>query len=336
MKALRVSAVALLALVLAGAVITVAVDPFEVPRRAGDRAPTIDSTAFVMPDGSRLPFRAWGLAAVEEPRAIVVALHGGGYHAQWMAPLGEYLAQRNNVVTYAYDQRGHGGAPGFGDWHGAALMTEDLAHVVRLLRERHPGTAIYVAGLSFGASVVLSSVGAEAFPPVEGAILIAPGLERSDLASQALRRALGVAARLFPHATFPAPADPGTYIGEYAERSEADPLVMKEMKLHYAYAGIEYLEETVRHAPRLTVPTLVLYGRRDAINPESAVIDLFERLGGRKRLIVYPEGHHVLLWDERREVVLRDIDAWLRDHDGPLPSLRSLPPTAEEYTGTIG
>src|SRR5690606_20439407 len=169
----------------------------------GSRAAGIEDAAFVMPDGSRLPFRVWGFGggAAERPRAVMVALHGGGYHGRWMAPLGEYLAPRD-VVTYAYDQRGHGGAPGFGDWHGAVALTEDLAQVVRLLRERHRGIPIYVAGLSFGGSVVLSSVGAEAFPPVEGAILISPGLGRSDFASQAMRRTLGVAARLFPQSKF--------------------------------------------------------------------------------------------------------------------------------------
>src|SRR5690606_20698043 len=77
--------------------------------------PAIEADAFLVQDGARLPMLRW--LPQGEPWAVVVALHGMNDHKASFHLAGPHWAERG-IATYAYDQRGFGGAPGRGVWAG--------------------------------------------------------------------------------------------------------------------------------------------------------------------------------------------------------------------------
>ena len=71
---------------------------------------------FVMPDGARLPYRAW--LPDGEPSAVVLALHGmNDSRDAWEIPAPDFAAA--GVAVFSPDQRGFGDAPDRGHFAGA-------------------------------------------------------------------------------------------------------------------------------------------------------------------------------------------------------------------------
>src|ERR1700761_525785 len=94
--------------------------------------PTIETDAFLTRDGLRLPLRHWD---AEQPRAIIVALHGMSDYSEAFDLPGPYWAT-HGITTYAYDQRGFGRAPDPGVWGGADEMRADLNDAVDAWRAK--------------------------------------------------------------------------------------------------------------------------------------------------------------------------------------------------------
>lgn len=79
-------------------------------------APRLDEKNFITADGVTLPVRIWK-PTFTRPRAVLVALHGFNDYGKFFDTPGSYLANEG-IVSYAYDQRGFGGAPHRGFWAG--------------------------------------------------------------------------------------------------------------------------------------------------------------------------------------------------------------------------
>ena len=101
-----------------------AVDP---PRETAD--------AFVMPDGMRLPYRAW--LPDGDPWAVVLALHGmNDSRDAWEYPAPDFAA--HGVAVFAPDQRGFGDTAVRGYWPGTRRWWTMRATMARLLHRRYP------------------------------------------------------------------------------------------------------------------------------------------------------------------------------------------------------
>ena len=75
-------------------------------------------------DGQVLPLRKW--LPDGAVKAVILALHGFNDYSNAFEGPGEVWAHRG-IATYAYDQRGFGGAPGRGLWPGRAALAARLA-----------------------------------------------------------------------------------------------------------------------------------------------------------------------------------------------------------------
>jgi acylglycerol lipase len=119
------------------------------------QSPVLDTAGskkkIVQADGTILPLKTW--LPEGSPTAVIVALHGFNDYSNAFARPGAYWAKKKRIATYAFDQRGFGGAPYRGIWAGHATMTADLAEAVELIRKRHPGTPLFVLGESMGHSL---------------------------------------------------------------------------------------------------------------------------------------------------------------------------------------
>jgi alpha-beta hydrolase superfamily lysophospholipase len=287
-------------------------------------APALDEARLVAADGAELPLRSW-LPQAGPPDAVLIALHGFNDYSNFFDGTGRWLAARG-IASYAYDQRGFGGAPNRGLWPGSEALASDLRAAVGLVRARHPGTPLYLFGESMGGAVVMATMARFDRPAVDGIILAAPAVWGRSSMPWYQTTALWLAVHTFPWSRLTG-GNLGIVVSDNTETLKAlgrDPMVIKGTRIDAIYGLVNLMDEAMASAPRLDGRMLVLYGARDPLIPAGAMREMLERLppetADQRRLALYPEGYHMLTRDLQAETVWRDIDAWLADPDAPFPS----------------
>lgn len=308
--------------VVAGlALAVVACAPRLQPAGAPVAAPALDGERLVVADGATLPVRRW--LPDGPPKAVIIGLHGFNDYANAFDRPAAYWAARG-IATYAYDQRGFGRAPNRGIWAGVDTMVADARAMAELVRRRHPGVPLHLVGVSMGGAVAMLAITADGPPPADGAVLVAPAVWAWRHMGAVQRGALW----LFAH-TIPWYPLSGQGLRIQASDNIAmlralgrDPLVIKQTRIDTIYGLVDLMEAAFDTAPRLTVPSLVLYGGKDEVIPDGPTRDMLRSLprDAPVRVALYAKGFHMLLRDLGADSVLGDIVAWIGDRRSPLPS----------------
>lgn len=267
--------------------------------------PRLEGGYFTAADGARLPVTAH---AVSAPRAVIVALHGfNDYRTEF--DMGARCWQRHGIAVYAYDQRGFGGAPRRGVWPEPGILADDARSMISLAREAHPDTPVYLLGMSMGGAVALELAGSPNPPDIDGVILAAPAVWGWSSLNPIYRGALWLAAH-----TIPANKMTGNRLGivasdniEMLRALGRDPMIIHETRTDAVYGLVGQMERGYRAAGRVRLPVLLLYGEKDEIIPREPVEKVFAALPGAKRMLLYPDGYHMLLRDLQAANVWRDI-----------------------------
>lgn len=281
-------------------------------------AARLEAKRFVSVDGRELPYAVW---APEEPRAVVVALHGFNDYRMAFAEPARWWAEQG-VATYAYDQRGFGETAERGIWAGGEALASDARAFLRAVRARHPGLPLYLLGDSMGGAVALLALAGAEAPEVDGAILVAPAVWGGRAMNPMFRFGIWFAAHTTPwnYATGQGlrrvPSDNEAML----RRLGQDPLVIKQTRIDAVYGLTQLMGEALDAAEQVETPLLVLYGARDEIVPAAPIEELVRIAGAPVRQAIYGEGYHMLLRDLQGERVWRDVAAWIADPAAPLPS----------------
>lgn len=283
------------------------------------QVPALTQSAAIMTDGYRLPVMVW--AAEGDPEAVVLALHGfNDYRNAFQAPA-RFMATRH-ITTYAYDQRGFGETAQRGIWPGEDMLEADAATMARLLCEKYPDLPLYILGESMGGAVAINMQ--RAAPCIRGMVLAGPAVWGWQTMPFWQRNALRFAAHVTPAKTLTGKGldiTPSDNI-EMLRALGQDPLVIKETRIDTIYGLTDLMETALLSSARLATPTLVLYGEKDEIIRPDATCAMFDRLPGSPvtRLVLYPEGYHMLMRDLQANIVLQDAVAWILNQDTALPS----------------
>ncbi|WP_165982392.1 alpha/beta fold hydrolase [Dankookia rubra] len=275
-----------------------------------------------MSDGRELPYSAW--LPERAPRFVILGLHGFGDYSRNAFDIPAPAFTSHGVALYAYDQRGFGAAPNRGLWPGVPTLVADCTAVVALLAARHPGVPVFVLGESMGAAVALVLATRHPALPVVGYILSAPGVRGRASMGEVSRTALEIASRLIPAVGFSGAA-PGFSPSDNEDamrRWSRDPLTAKEFRVDLVYGLVDLMDQALDAATRFAPRALVLYGAKDRIVPPDPLRRLLATMPASpdRRVAYYREGHHLLLRDRGRAVVIGDILAWLDQPGAPLPS----------------
>jgi acylglycerol lipase len=298
----------------------VACAPVRYPANLPAGSPRLEGSLFVATDGTRLPYRAW--LPDRKPKAVIIAVHGMNDHSRAFRGPGRAWRLRG-LATYAYDQRGFGGAPHRGKWAGSQALVGDLNVFTELVKARHPGVPLFLLGSSMGGGVVLASLGEKRAPEVEGAILLAPAVWAREIMPTGNRIALWIAAHTAPgvHLTSDQIRRIPTDNRAALIQMSRDPRVIKYVRVDSLYGVTNLMDLALAAAPKVKVPILMLYGAKDQIIPLKPIVTAKNRLPvNLRRFAVYPNGWHMLLRDKQANTVYRDIQAWIADRSGPLPS----------------
>jgi acylglycerol lipase len=297
-----------------------------IPPAGAEQAPRASLTPdrFITADGVALPLRVW--LPQGSPQAVVLALHGlNDYSNAFALPAPGLTAQ--GIAVYAYDQRGFGATPQRGHWAGENAMAEDAILAARLLRQRYGDLPLYLIGESMGGAVAILAATGPAAAPVDGIILAAPAVwgrqkmnvfQRVGLWLIGQMPSMQVSQRSIPYRVQASDNIP------MLRGLGADPLVIKKTRTDMLTGVVDLMSAALARAPRLTVPTLILYGETDEIVPRDAVAEFVARLpaGARRNqhIALYSKGYHLLLRDLQAATVLADIGAWMHDPIAGLPS----------------
>lgn len=294
--------------------------PTVIPSGSPVRTPDLTADRYVAADGTALPLSVWP-AENGAPTAVILGLHGfGDYRNAWEEPA--TIWARSGITTYAYDQRGFGGSPTRGRWAGTASLAEDARAMAALVRARHPGVPLYLAGESMGGAVAL--VAAERPIDVDGLILLATAVRSRETLGPLASGGLWFFAHTIPWM----PAGPTsidykpTDNPETLEKLRSDPMMLRQPRLDMAYGLVDLMDAATLAAGKVNQPYLMLHGMGDRIvprQPVKAAIEIMPRRPG-SRLAFYRDGYHLLLRDKDGPVVAADIVAWISDHEAALPS----------------
>jgi acylglycerol lipase len=288
--------------------------------------PALTETALTTTDAETLPLRKW--LPPGEPRAVILALHGFNDYSNAFDAAAKIWA-KDGIATYAYDQRGFGGAPGRGLWPGSAALATDAVTAAGLLRAKYPGRPLYLLGESMGGAVaILAASGATGIrpAPVDGVILSAPAVWTRQSMQFAPRVALWAAVRMFPGWVLT-----GESLHVLASDNipmlialGKDPMVIKGTRVDTIHGLVDLMDRTIEAAPQLTAPTFLLYGAHDALIPSNPMREFVAKLPAdakqRDRFAYYANGYHMLLRDLEGPRVAADIASWIFDRTAALPS----------------
>jgi alpha-beta hydrolase superfamily lysophospholipase len=222
-------------------------------------------STFVASDGENIVVQDWPLDAGAPVRGVVLIVHGLGEHAGRY----DHVARKLNAWGFAvrgYDQFGHGesgGAPG--GLPSDLRLLDDLADIVDSTRIRYPQEIpLILLGHSMGGLVAGDFV-ARGIRPVEALVMSSPALDPGLSAFQKLLVAvlprvapnLRVSNGLKPQFISHDPAVVQAYLSD----ARVHDRISARLARYIAHGG----PSTVAHAPRWTVPTLLMYAGDDRL-----------------------------------------------------------------------
>ena len=279
-----------------------------------------------------------------DPAPVVIICHGAGDWKENYYELCEYLAERG-LGAFAVDLRGHGQS-------GGERFCVDMRHWVADIRaaidyvSNHPRVdcnRIAAFGLSSGGTAILEAA------LVDGRLKVLVALDatvRNSLPRSAtvILKTLLLVGRLkqwitkkplrVPLARLPMPnvaSDP-----DINRRILAHPPSLEAMRA-FPLPGAEqsFFMDTLERASKIRVPTLVLWGEDDQVDPPTTARMLYETLTCKKRLEIIPGNGHVGHLDRNRDRVFHLTSSWVWQSlsgesvsSSAVPSVRALESTA--------
>jgi acylglycerol lipase len=281
--------------------------------------PAVADGAFVMPDGVRLPYRAW--LPKGAPSAVILALHGmNDSRDAWEYPAPDFAAAGQAV--FAPDQRGFGATATRGYWAGTPGLVDDARTMAALLRARYPGTKLILMGESMGAAVLMAAATSSDPPPADGYVLIAPAVWGRAKMNIFLRATLWTAANTVPGWSLTGRGFVKVTASDNREaliRLSTDPLTLHATRVDAIHGLVDLMDTALASAPRFYAPALFLYGGKDELVPPRANEATWATLPKAATRAYYPQGYHLLLRDKGRAAAIGDILAWI-GHPDRLPS----------------
>lgn len=288
------------------------------------------------PRGASLATRTWTPQGGRKPKALVVIVHGGGWHSGYFDQLGTHLASEQIYVA-AYDQPGCGWsdpdpiAPdGFFHVDSIKDVTDDIYASVEWAKKESGDETLplFLLGESYGGVQVLAGAyeANERNVKLDGVIILG-GLIRVGkkiLPPKPVVKILLLLARYFPRMKMP--TDTGGTFDEafgdkrWADVARDDDKVTVSMKctLGMAISVITTGDKMLEKADDFPVPLLAIHGKRDVRTQFEPVVEFVDRAGVNAELLPIETDGHQLLQDTREvtQEVIDKVSSWVLETIG--------------------
>ncbi len=273
--------------------------------------------------GDSFGYRKWISRDVEQD-IVVIGIHGFCGASIDYANLGNYLLENQpKTGLYAYEVRGQGSDPiqaRRGDIGDPFDWYRDLFAFTQLVREQHPGAKVVWFGESMGA-LIAAHAWREApvsDPPCDGLVLSSPIVRFRDDIPAWTPGLIQIAATTLPLARVSLDMLVGgddvqmTQTTTHSVQARKNPYDIDKHTLRLLAALGRHIDGMNDCAATFRVPVLVLHGGKDYFNNDSDMRGFVARIPGKisKTYHSYPKAYHLLMYDERREVIFKDIARW--------------------------
>ena len=216
-------------------------------------------------DGMRLYWQRW---LPEEPKGVVLFLHGTWDHSGRYADLAEHLCGRG-IGLYGLDYRGHGRSEGQRIHIDSYQQYLDDAALGRQhVAKGHPKLPLFMMGHSQGATIALLS----ALDEPEGLAAVVGtspflGIHPESMPSALLDAASKVLNKLLPTFALDNGLDTSVISLDQAvvEAFAKDPLVSSKATSRWLWESRGAHERALAGAARMTVPTLITFAGADRL-----------------------------------------------------------------------
>lgn len=270
-------------------------------------------------------YRAWKRKGVE-PDLVIIGIHGFCGASVDYANLGNHLLQRQpKTALYAYEVRGQGSDPIHarrGDIGDPAQWYADLEAFTQLVEERHPDAKIIWYGESMGALIAthaLHAAPAGKQLPCDGLVLSSPIVRFKDEMEPWKIALVQVAATTLPlarvslDALAPEQDVQMTQESKHLAQAQTNSYNVEKHTLRLLGTLGRLIDGMNGCAAEMKVPVLVLHGGKDFFNDDSDMRGFIARIpsGVSKTYRNYPDAYHLLMYDEERDKIFRDVEHWL-------------------------
>jgi len=256
---------------------------------------------------------------------VIIGIHGFCGASVDYANLGNYLVNRQSrTAVYAYEVRGQGSDPiqeRRGDIGDPKQWYADLEAFTQLVKERHPDAKIIWYGESMGALIATHAVCAAPAgdPPCDALVLSSPIVRFKDDIEPWKIALIQIAAATVPLARFPLETLAGgqdvqmTQESHHTEQSTTNSYNIEKHTLRLLGTLAKLIDGMNGCAAKLEIPVLVLHGGEDYFNTDSDVRGFVARIpsGVSSTYRNYPAAYHLLMYDEERQRIFRDVASWL-------------------------
>jgi alpha-beta hydrolase superfamily lysophospholipase len=253
----------------------------------------------------------------EEPRAVLIVVHGLRDHSSRYGELAEHLVGQGFAV-YAFDLRGHGRSEGVRvhiDSFDEYLS--DLGLFLDRVRQQEPGRPVFLFGHSMGGAIVTLFT-LEKKPAIQGVVLSAPALKPGTDVSKALIVTTKVIGGVLPNLKV-LELDPKQFSRDPAvvKENETDPLIFQEGgPARTASRLLSALNQISERMEELSTPVLVMHGTADTVTDPEGSKALAQRASSQdKTLKLYDGLFHDLLHEPEKAQVLSDVTQWLHERE---------------------
>lgn len=269
-------------------------------------------------------YRAWKRDHFDQD-IVIIGIHGFCGASVDYENLGNYLVKRQpKTAVYAYEVRGQGSDPIYhrrGDIGNPEQWFTDLEAFTRLVRKRHPRAKIIWYGESMGALIATHALcwAPPGKPPCDALVLSSPIVRFKDDLEPWKIALVQVAAATLPLARVPLDTLSGgqdvqmTQESSHGEQSKTNSYHVENHTLRLLGTLAKLIDGMNGCAAKLEIPVLVLHGEEDYFNNDSDMRGFLARIPPKipKTYRNYRGAYHLLMYDEKREKVFRDVAVWL-------------------------
>ena len=303
------------------------------------------------PRGAKLAVRIWkpnGMSPSKPPKALVVIVHGGGWHTGYFSNLGTELATNHNILVVGYDQPGCGysekepSAPdgkwimhveSFDDFIADIFNAVDYAKQYLLDADTAKNIPIFLLGESYGGVQVLKALldvhADERYKNthyVTGAILLGGVVQvkAEFLPPKPVIKILTWLSVCFPRMKLPATDFSQTFNEAFGDerwaniaRSDTKVHISPQPTMKMAAVSLNQGDVIMSRAKEYQTPILAIHSAQDCRAEPTAVEELCSKIRNNKAEyvpILNTTGHQLL--QDKPEItimVINKVTKWINE-----------------------
>ena len=247
-------------------------------------------------DGTQVFMRFW--LPHREIEHIIFAVHGQCVHAGMYRKMALSWSEQK-IATFGIDLRGHGNTGTKGDAGDFHFVLEDIAMALSEIQARYPGVPVSLLGYSMGVAMVLNTFNQYDLD-LSTAILIAGRVKAAESVSELLSGPAFVVKSFFMRDArfdFWSRASKALLESEFGQLVVEDELCTRQISRRMLLGQANFMSGKLilQGAARIGVPTLIIHGESDSVNPPDGSRQLYENLTvSQKKLVMIPDMDHDL------------------------------------------